>query len=307
MEIFLKYANGCDCFFDNNENYSVLACPSTLAPNLNLLPSLPGNILKVIHSFDRWPIIPVGAKSKIALILSENKIDSIGDLTNLENLEFFKISHKKISKIDSSFTRLQKLAVLDLSYNLFEAFHFEDLVPNADSNSFDFTQPVFSSLKFLFLNGNQIKQIFNFDLVFVAMPLCNFVFLNHNMLTSLDVFVLSQQSQNVIEKVKQAWSINDSFLDIFESQKEYGYYYLFNENLIKRFNVNFEVILNDVFIRHKKNFLTRFIAISLIGQQKISCDCNTYLNVTSVSTLVFCLIRCFSLFFVEIIILKIFL
>jgi hypothetical protein len=212
--------------------------------------------------------------------------------------------------------------------------------------------------------------------VFVAMPLCNFVFLNHNMLTSLDVFVLSQQSQNVIEKVKQAWSINDSYLDIFESQKEYGYNYLFSENLIKRFNVNFEVILNDVFIRHKKNFLTRFIAISVIGQQKISCDCNTYLaftflveqinevyssqngalasdlpsfscykkesneslylfsmidenqakggdfcagesseykwtaydlNITSVSTLVFCQIRCFSLFFVEIIILKIFL
>jgi hypothetical protein len=273
-------ANGCACHFENSLNFSVLECLSMLPSNLNVLPSLPGNILRVINSFDRWPIIPVEAKNKIILILSENQIDTIDDLTNLENLEFFNISYNKIKKIDSSLSSLQKLSVLDLSFNLFEEFHFEDLVPNVDKNSFNLTQPIFSSLSFLFLNGNQIKQILNFDLVFVAMPLCNFVVLNDNILTSLDVYVLSQQSLNVIEKVKQALVINDSYLDIFESKQEEGYYYGFKENSIKRFNVNFKVILNDVFIRHKKNFLTRFLFISLINEKNnILCDCNTFLAI----------------------------
>ena len=78
---------------------------------------------------------------------------------------------------------LKKHSYLDLSYNFIEEFRFEDLVPNTDKNSFDSTQPIFSSLEYLFLHENQIKQIFNFDLVFVAMPLCNFVILSDIILT----------------------------------------------------------------------------------------------------------------------------
>jgi hypothetical protein len=270
--------NGCGCDFEESLNFSILECPSILEPNLNVLPSLPGDILRVINSFDRWPIIQVEAKSIVALVLSENQIDSIDDLTNLDNLEFFNISYNRIRKINSSISTLQQLSFLDLSFNLLEEFRFEDLVPNTDKNSFDFTQPIFGSLSMLLLNGNQIKQVFNFDLVFVAMPLCNFITLDYNMLTSLDVPVLSNQSQNVIKKVKQALATNDSYLDIFEFKKEERYYYGFRVNLIKRFNVNFKVILNDVFIRYKKIFLTRFLSISLVDEKydKI-CDCNTYL------------------------------
>jgi len=267
-------ANGCDCFTQKYAKFIVLICKS----NLNELPSLPGNGLKVVNAFDRWPIISLDAKALGALDFSENQIDSIGDLSNLDNIGFLNISYNRVKSLNSSISALQKLSFLDLSYNLIEKFHFEDLVPNTDKNSFDSTQPIFGSLKYLFLNGNQIKQIFNFDLVFVAMPLCNFINLDKNLLTSLDVFVLSQQSQNVIEKVKQALVINDSYLDIFESQKEYGYYYGFKENLIKRFNVNFKVILNDVFKGQRKIFFKRILSISLINETtNILCDCNTYL------------------------------
>jgi hypothetical protein len=165
-----------------------------------------------------------------------------------------------------------------LSYNFIEEFHLEDFVPNTDTNSFDSTQPIFSSLEYLFLHENQIKQIFNFDLVFVAMPLCNFITFDDNMLTSLDVPELSKHSQNVIEKVKQALVINGSFLDIFKFIKEETYYYGFRGNSIKKFNVNFKVILNDVFKGYKNTFLTRFLSISLLyGNNTILCDCNTYL------------------------------
>jgi hypothetical protein len=36
--------NGCGCDFEESLNYSILECPSILAPNLNELPTLPGNI-----------------------------------------------------------------------------------------------------------------------------------------------------------------------------------------------------------------------------------------------------------------------
>jgi len=269
---------GCVCDFDESHKFSVLDCPLMLASNPNVLPSLPGNELKVFNAFDGWPKIPVDAESKIVIDFSGNQIDSIGDLTNLDNLEYLNISYNRIKSINSSISILKKLSLLDLSYNLIEKFHFKDLVPNTDKNSFDYSQPIFGSLEYLSLKGNQIKQIFNFDLVFVAMPLCNFVILSDNMLTSLDVNVLSQQSQNVIEKVKQALVINDSYLDIFEYKKEKIYYYGFRGNLIKRFNVNFQVILNDVFKHFKETFLTRFLSFSLLNEKnKMLCDCNTYL------------------------------
>ena len=124
-----------DCLFDNKEcecgnelsqNYSLMICQSILEPNQNRLPSLPGYIQRAINAFDRWPIIPLDAKTKGGLLLSENQIDSIGDLTNLDNLEYLNISHNQITKINSSMSSLQKLSLLDLSYNLIEEFNFAD-------------------------------------------------------------------------------------------------------------------------------------------------------------------------------------
>jgi len=275
-------SNECKCGFDFAQNYSIMICQSILEPDQNRLPSLPCHILRVVNGFDRWPVIPFDGKSKEGLLLSENQIDTIGDLTNLDNLEYLNISHNRITKINSSMSSLQKLALLDLSFNLLEQFHFEDLVPYTFKNSFDYSQPISGTLEYLFLNRNQIKQIINFDLALVGMPLCNVIALDDNMLTSLDVFVLSQQSQNVIEKIKQALTTNDSYLDIFEYRKMEGNYYGFNLNLITRFNVNFKVILNDVFARYKSIFLKRFLSISLVSERdvEIACDCNTYLGLS---------------------------
>jgi Leucine-rich repeat (LRR) protein len=213
-------SNECKCGFDFAQNYSIMICQSILEPDQNRLPSLPCHILRVVNGFDRWPVIPFDGKSKEGLLLSENQIDTIGDLTNLDNLEYLNISHNRITKINSSMSSLQKLALLDLSFNLLEQFHFEDLVPYTFKNSFDYSQPISGTLEYLFLNRNQIKQIINFDLALVGMPLCNVIALDDNMLTSLDVFVLSQQSQNVIEKIKQALTTNDSYLDIFGNKLE---------------------------------------------------------------------------------------
>jgi hypothetical protein len=271
--------NGCKCAHDEGQEYIIMACQSILEPSLNRIPPITGKILRVVNSFGRWPEIPVETKNVSALILSENQIDSIGDLKNLDNLQFFNMSHNKLKKIDLSICTLTKLYLLDLSFNLFEEFHFEDLVPNSDTNTFD-SRPIFSMLQYLILNGNRIKQIYNFDLVFVAMPICNIITLDTNLLTSVDVPSLSQQSQNVIEKIKQALTLNNSYLDIFTIQRQTLYYYGFNTNPITRFRITFSAILNDVFASHKDAFLVKFLSISAMYENgKIACECNTFLGI----------------------------
>ena len=272
--------NGCKCAYDDGQDYVIMVCQSILEPSLNRIPPFTGKVIRVVNSYDRWPTIPVEAKNVFALILSENQIDSIGDLKNLDNLQYFNMSHNQIKKIDSSICTLKYLYLIDLSFNLFEEFHFEDLVPNSDQNTFD-SRPIFSVLRYLLLNGNRIKQIYNFDLAFVAMPVCNIITLDTNFLTAIDVPSLSQQSQNVIEKIKQALALNSSYLEIFAIQNQASYYYGFNANSITRFNIDFQAILNDVFAPYKNAFFTKFLSISAIYENgKIICECNTFKGIS---------------------------
>jgi hypothetical protein len=169
--------NGCKCAYDDSQEYIIMVCQTILEPSLNRIPPITGKVIRVVNSYDRWPIIPEETKTAFALILSENQIDSIGDLKNLDTLQYFNMSHNQLKKIDSSISTLTNLYLLDLSFNLFEEFHFEDLVPNSDTNTFD-SRPIFSALRYLILNGNRIKQIYNFDLAFVAMPICNIITLD---------------------------------------------------------------------------------------------------------------------------------
>ncbi len=270
----------CQCAYDDTQDYIIMACQSILDASLNRLPPIAGTVVRVINSYDRWPIIPAAAIKTFALFLSENQIDSIGDLKNLAKLQYFNMSHNQIRKIDSSISTLTELYLLDVSFNLIEDFRFEDLVPNSDKNTFD-SEPIFSKLKYLILNGNRIKQIYNFDLVFTAMPVCNFVTLDLNMITNLDVTGLSHQSHNVIDKIKEALKTNSSFLDVLLAQNTNGYYYGFNANLITSFNVNFREILNDIFAPYRAIFFTRFLSISLVSESgKIICECNTILDIS---------------------------
>ena len=270
----------CQCAYDDTQDYLIMACPTILDASLNRLPPITGTVVRVINSYDRWPIIPAAAIKTFALFLSENQIDSIGDLKNLAKLQYFNMSHNQIRKIDSSISTLTELYLLDLSFNLIEDFHFEDLVPKSDKNTYD-SEPIFSKLKYMILNGNRIKQIYNFDLVFTAMPVCNFITLDLNMISNLDVNGLSQQSHNVIDKIKEALKTNNSFLDVFLAQNTNGYYYGFNANFITSFNVNFREILNDIFAPYRAIFFTRFLSISLVSESgKITCECNTVLDIS---------------------------
>ena len=270
----------CECTYDGMVGFLKMTCKSILKANLNKLPPYPVNIVKVSNAYDNWPAIPIEYQNTIALILSENQIETIGELTNLENLQILNMSRNQIRKIDKSLFELKELYAVDLSYNLLEEIHFEDLVINCDEDTFDpKTDQIFSKLKFLLLNNNLIKKIYNFDLVFVGMPQMNLIYLDSNMLTSVEVIALSQQSLNVIKKAKQALETNASYMNFISEPSQFGYYYYYglNENSITNVHFNFQALLNQIFTPFKVNFLKRFLAISMFSErEKVICDCNIY-------------------------------
>ena len=268
----------CQCAYDDTQDFLILACKTILEASLNRLPPYSVSIIKVINSFDHWPTIPADYHNTFALILSENQIESIGDMTQLSNLQFLNLSHNQISKLDKSLSKMKELYLIDLSFNLLEEIHFEDFVIDCDKDTFDPNKDqIFSKLKILLLNGNRIKDIFNFDLVFVGMPLLNVLPMDSNMLTKIEVTGLSQQSLNVIKKAKQALETNATYMEFISAISQNGYYFGFNANSITNVHFNFQAILNQIFAPYKSTFLTRFLAISVVSESdKVICDCNIY-------------------------------
>ena len=270
----------CQCIYNNTKDTLIMTCNSTLEDSLHKLPLFSVVDVIVFNSYDHWPMIPVEYLNTYYLTLSYNKIESIGDLTHLDNLKFLNVSRNRISKIDKSLTMLKELIAIDLCYNLLEEIHFEDLVIDSDKDTFDPNRDqIFSKLKILLLVGNRIKQIYNLDLAFVGMPLLNMLAMDDNRLTSVEVNDLSQQSLNVIKKAKQAIQTNATYMDFISSISMTIYYFGFNINPITYVHFNFKAMLNEIFSPFKVNFMTRFLSISMEGaSDKIICDCNIYMD-----------------------------
>ena len=268
----------CQCLYEETRDFLEMRCKSILDASLNKLPLYSVSIVRVINSYSHWPTISEEYQFTLSLILSENQIESIGDLTNLENLQFLNLSHNHINKIDKSLSTLKMLNQIDLSYNRLEEIRFEDLVIDCHKDAFSpNTDQIFSNLEFLFLIGNRIKQIYNFDLVFVGMPMLKVILMNSNMLTSIEVTDLSQQSLNVIKKANQALEINATYMQFISTDNQTGYFYGFNANPISHVHFNFEAIFNEIFTPFKVSFLKRFLAISVESvREKVICDCNIY-------------------------------
>ena len=267
----------CQCTYDKEHNYLLMTCKTTLETNITKFPAFSVDIMRIANAYDHWPVIPAECQNLIGVSLEGNQIDSIGDLKNLVALQYLNLSHNQITKIDSSIAKLKDLSVFDLSFNLLEEVHFEDFVMDSDKNTFDPKKEIFSKLELLLLNGNRIKQFYNLDVAFVGMPILSIMLGDGNMLTSIEIPGLSQYSLNIIAKAKQASEMNDTYLQFVSTVSQSGYYFGFNANSITRVHINFQALLNEIFLPYKINFLTRFLAISVKSESvKIDCDCEIY-------------------------------
>ena len=154
-------SESCKCGLDTELDLLLMECQNPLDGTSSKMPNIPARTVISSNSLMQWPKIPASFKKKtLSLILSRNRISSIGDLKNLEALQFLNVSHNQITKIDSSIASLKELYLLDLSFNLLEEVHFEDFVLHSDQNTFEPKKEIFSHLNVLLLNGNRIKQFY---------------------------------------------------------------------------------------------------------------------------------------------------
>jgi Leucine-rich repeat (LRR) protein len=208
-------SESCICGYDQDSDFLIMECQSPLEAGSSKLPDIPARTIMCSNSLMEWPVIPDTYKKRaIALVLSENRISSIGDLTNLQELKLLNVSFNSLKKIDSQISKLNELIMLDATGNQLETIDFGDFVPNVNKATLGKGEQIFSKLQFLFLLGNQIKTINSVDLMFIGMPFINALFLDNNKIRAIDVD-LTQQSLNVISKAKQATAQNKTYLKAY--------------------------------------------------------------------------------------------
>lgn len=205
-------SESCKCGLDTELDLLLMECQNPLDGTSSKMPDIPARTVISSNSLMQWPAIPASYKKKtLALILSENRISSIGDLKNLDQLKLLNLSFNALKNIDSSLSKLTELIMLDLSGNAIEEINFGDFVPNLNKTTWN-KDAIFSKLQFLFLYNNQIKFIYNVDLLFIGMPFVDALFLDYNKIKSVDVD-MSKQSLNIISKAKQALAQNKTYLN----------------------------------------------------------------------------------------------
>ena len=279
----------CACTFDPVDQSLVMECNDFMdtAPG-NKLPSIQSMDAKIRNAFTQWPVIPKAYQKTKTLSLCNNKIKSIGDVSNLAtHLERLDLSSNVISSLGSAILKFKELVELDLSYNLLDEFNFEDVVPNPNWNWNNKTSHkeamIFSSLQRFMLAGNRIKQISHLDLMFVGMPYLAEISFRDNSLTSVRIPGLSQSSLNIIGKMKQAQAANSTFLTVLEAStfSFNNNNYDFSGNWISHVHFNFKALLSEgVYMMPyaRKYMLVRFLSIHVSDQKTTSivCDCGLY-------------------------------
>jgi Leucine-rich repeat (LRR) protein len=115
--------------------------------------------ISITNTYTMFPTIPVSYLSLPNFDLAHNKIQVIGDLTNLANTLSFFVENNLIKELPkTALCSLTKCQVIDLSYNLLEVIYFEDFVCDTTTSDLNTTSNyVFSSLLQLSLAGNFIK------------------------------------------------------------------------------------------------------------------------------------------------------
>ena len=266
----------CTCFYEDQNSIMQMTCNSYLPDSSSKLPEIEAGMVSVKKAYNKWPAISKTYQKTALFDLSVNKIDSIGDLSNLLAVQYMNLSINSITKVNPDICKLFDLYVLDLSYNQIEVLRMEDFVCETTSNKLNKnTNYLFSNLEYLFLVGNKIKQILRLDLIFVAMPLLAEFELAGNEIASINVNDLSVNSYNVLAKVKSVidqYNNEDYFVQGINSRTEF--YFGFTQNLIQSVYFNFEAITNGItsVLGVADSLLKKFGSIHL-EMNPITCDC----------------------------------
>ena len=222
-----------------------------------------------IDSFTKWPMFKSKFRKLEYIDFSFNKIESIGDLNNIQKLKYLNLSYNLISQVNPNMCMLKRLQYLDLSNNELEAFHFDYFFCNKSSAT---------RLKYLNLMGNKIKYLFSLDLVFIGLPSLKTLDLRFNKLSEIEINELSNSSIRLLEKFK-SYRLNKS--DVLEKfmKNSTTHFYLTN-NFFLSIKLNFKLIYESLvdILPVSGYLLTKFSSIHL-DLDKLECDCNLFKDV----------------------------
>ena len=284
-DTFLNSLN-CSCSYANR--IQTMNCNGTYLPNTtaNTLPYIITLIymVQINYTYTMFPLVPSSYLGLQKLNLSNNRISSIGDLTNLPFVVGFYMSNNLLTQLNSYLCNLTAATEIDLSYNLIEAVFVENFFCNSDTPTQFYLNdiPKLRNLQILRLQGNKIKNIYKFDLLFVGMPILNYLDLSSNMLTSINVTSLSVNSLNVMSQAIEIMSSQNSshYFDSFLQVQSYVTYTL-NLSLNSLQNVNFDfadifTIFDSILPIDDRYLIPKMLGISLMPGNNISCSCTIY-------------------------------
>ena len=273
-------ANGCSCFFEDQSKFLTMVCNTFLENDANKLPDLTATNVAVEQTYTHWPTISATYVNTTILDLSLNKIDSIGELSNLTNLQYLNLSSNLLTRINPKICRLLDLYVLDLSFNNIEILNIDDFVCETDTDVFNTnTSYLFSNLQYFFVIGNKIKQINKLDLIFTGMPLLNFFDVAFNKITSINISTLSENSENVLAKLGHIIELydNQNYFNLAIKQNT-EFFYSFSNNLITSAFFNLETLYSAIMdvLDIRESLLLKFSSIDFENNENLNCDCNFF-------------------------------
>ena len=269
----LDYNKTCFCFIDYNVRtnmITLMVCPHYLPANASKLPDLPYGSVSIHKAYVKWPSVPESLQNTTSLDLSENQISEFNNLTYLYNLVYFNLSRNTINKINPDICRVNNLTTFDLSYNALTYIEFQSFFCDPYS---------FSSLKYLNLKGNKLKEVNGFDLVFTGMPLLNYLDMTQNRFPNLTVRELSDESIRIINTVKDYAASLPSYVLPYIKDNTNITINLSN-NVIMYLKLNFEGVYSKISELKKygnieNNLFLKFLSVNLYADM-IRCDCNIY-------------------------------
>ena len=260
--------NNCICKI-NNLNLMKIACSSYEEDVTYIIEENYVNGIYAIDSFTKWPMFKSKFKKLDYIDFSFNKIESIGDINNIQNLKYLNLSYNLISQVNSNICMLKRLQYLDLSNNELEAFHFDYFFCNKSSAT---------RLKYLNLMGNKIKYLFSLDLVFIGLSSLKTLDLRFNKLSEIEINELSNSSIRLLEKFKSDSLKKSDVLEKFMKNST-THFYLTN-NFFLSIKLNFKLIYESLvdILPVSGYLLNKFSSIHL-DFDKLDCNCNLFKDV----------------------------
>ena len=268
----------CKCYLNEEESILSMTCYTYLT-RLKKMPDFSVESVIIHIAYTNWPEASESFLKTIYLDLSLNQIMYMSDLLFYRNLIFLNMSYNHLMEISPEICKLIGLKVLDLSNNQLSVLNMQDFVCESYTDFFNASNNyLVSNLEALYIGGNRIKFIENFDLIFFGMPILRRLELNFNQIRIINVTDLSENSKNVINKIKsaiEAFNYSSVFSDIINYRKHF--WYSFDNNKIESVFFNFELIYNTYmsFLSIEKNLMMKFSSISM-DVNPIKCDCGLY-------------------------------